>query len=266
MRQRADLVGIALAIATIILGAMSFVGCEPPPDVMLMAGGADGGVVAIQQAVTGQHTVNFSEDLEVSWNGSYETLIMSYPSVRARLPYYLNSAHVGVVWDYYMSGPAWVPVPSVSESHASNSTTSFKMVGSGQRGCWEGIGCVVLPAPVVDYTDYHHFATWNSAWTPPGTDPNLPHPPVYVRRRYVIECPGGNYSRAFGYGTSVRLDTAGTSVNITVSGRTPTPGIWLAPGTWQGIADDCNYGQEIFTQTTACSKGMDPVWCFTWPS
>lgn len=52
MRQRADLVGIALAIATIILGAMSFVGCEPPPDVMPMAGGADGGVVAIQQALT----------------------------------------------------------------------------------------------------------------------------------------------------------------------------------------------------------------------
>ncbi len=229
----------------------------------------DGGVVANKQAVVlPGYTINWNEDRWISWNATYEHFVSMQVLGRGKLQYYFNSPHVGVIWEWSMDEQAtWHQLLGV-ESHANNSTTSIKQVGSGLRGCWEGIGCVTLPAPMVDWTVYHHQSTWNSGWTPPGTDPVLPHGPVSLRKRYVIECPtAGVYSRPLATGIAVRLDTAPQYLNIAYTSSAPASGVFIAPQQWKDIATDCNYGVEAFDNHTYCTTMTDMhfPYCFTWP-
>lgn len=226
----------------------------------------DGGAVIQQAVVTPGYMVSWAEDRQVSWYASYENYIMLKAPQHATLGYYMNSSHVGVLWEYQMGG-AWTPVNSVAESHAYANQVSTKAVGSGLRGCFTNIGCVALPAPMVDTSVYHHSTTWNSNWTPPGTDPVLPHAPVYLRRKYVIECPNGGYSRPFSYGVAIRLDNAPANVNVTTSAQPDASGVFRNTALWKTIAEDCVYGAESFTPVTWCTDDTTSTstYCFTWP-
>lgn len=254
-------------LALVLLAAA----CEGRVDPQLVDNEAasDGGVVATSQAVTMPgYTINWNEDHVVSWNATFEHYIMMQMPGRSKLQYYFNSAHIGVQWEWSMDGGAsWSLVTNVARSHAFNSTTSVKAVGSGYRGCWEAIGCVPIPAPMVDWTVYHHQTTWNSAWVPPGTDPVLPHPPVYLRKRYVVECMNGDTSRPFANGIAIRLDTAPAQLNIAYTSSAPASGVFIAPNTWASIAKDCLYGEDAFFQRTYCTNDTQSStpYCFTWP-
>lgn len=244
-REPVDFVAVGLAILAIALAVLSATACEPPPDVMPMAGGADGGVVTIQQALGSW--VHVVEGREIAWPATYENAAVMRASTSANLPYYFNSAHIGVIWEYSMGG-AWTRVAGVPESHAGATTVSWLTIGTGQRGCFLNLGCVALSSPMADRTTYHHDATWARGWTPPGTDPVLPHPPVQLRRSYVVECPAtGVYSRPVGYGTVIDLNTVPDQTNVSTIGHQPMAGVFGNIALWEAAAQDCNYATEAWS-------------------
>jgi hypothetical protein len=259
----------ALAAVAAVAGVLG--GCDGRADPQLVEAAPDGGVVATQQAIINPgYYVNWSEDKRVSWNASYDHRIALWFPGNGNLTYYFNSSHVGVTWEWSMDyGSTWNAVTNVPESHANASMVSTISVGSGDRGCFTNVGCVAIPTPMTDWTVYHHFATWANNWAPAGTDPVLPHPPVYLRKRYVIECPTtGVYSRPFATGVAVRLDTAPQYLNVAYTATAPASGLFIDTPTWQAIADDCDFGQEAFTSKTytECVCGLSPpTMCQQWP-
>lgn len=218
--------------------------------------------------VPAQQLIHTVEDLQGLDPASFDALQIMNTNGLQGLTYYYGFKSVGVSWQYWHSGmPAWLDT-SDPPTPAGVIWEDLQVIGTGQRGCVTGVGCVALSTLMQNSSIIRHSAYLNRGYRPP-TLPAGSTTEVLMRRRWRYMCPNFTYAKtAFATSNWISLKSSASDVY-----KGPVPpgvaGVMVDPnGVWKQIATECGYGAEAFSdhEFVQCDCTLpSSARCFVWP-
>ncbi len=237
------------------IALLAFAGCEGYVDPQLVENRTDGGIVAVQQALTTYCNLDEAAKVDYGFDTSTEVAVwQKHPSIQPFLALTPRDIFVQM-WAYSASVGWWYATPDGYGPLAQIGTGNN--IVAGWERCVPFFGCTPMPYTVPGFTTFEASQGFPRSI---GTS---------VWNWYYYVCPNGNLSpHPIGGGNVFTTASLPYPAPSTPNSYATLPGVFNAPDLWNQIAIDCGMDHEWHNGDEYCNcrqVGHQDDSCYTWP-